>query len=175
MGENDNYTKDMIKDVVKNDKDYEHVVIIGGGDLIIAANLLEKYPNVKKVTVCEIDNQVVEVTKRFFQFAQNIDNHIAAGKLEIIIQGGAQYMAKLLKEDQKAGTIGAVIIDCTDFALDESSIAAELFTPSFYKQIHELLGQGAGFSQQITKMAYKDAFDERVSQSGFGKCNIVMS
>lgn len=66
MGENDNYTKDMIKDVVKNDKDYEHVVIIGGGDLIIAAKLLEKYPNVKKVTVCEIDNRVIEVTKRFF-------------------------------------------------------------------------------------------------------------
>jgi len=49
-------------------------------------------------------------------------------------------LAKLLEEDKKAGKIGAVIIDCTDFALDESSIAAELFTSSFYKQIHELLG-----------------------------------
>lgn len=55
-------------------------------------------------------------------------------------------MTKLLDEDKKAGKIGAVIIDCTDFALDESSIAAELFTPSFYKQINQLLADGAGFS-----------------------------
>jgi hypothetical protein len=31
--------------------------------------------------------------------------------------------------EEKRGKIDGVIIDCTDFALDEGSIAAELFTP----------------------------------------------
>lgn len=119
----------MVKEVVKRGQDYNHVVIIGGGDLIIAAHLLEKYPNVKKVTVCEIDNRVVEVTKRFFSFAEIIDREIKNGRLEVVIQSGAAHMEALLKENNGQGSIGAVIIDCTDFALDENSIAAELFTP----------------------------------------------
>jgi len=44
-------------------------------------------------------------------------------------------METLLTEGNGRGTVGAVIIDCTDFALDENSIAAELFTPFFYSQI----------------------------------------
>ena len=31
------------------------MLVIGGGDLIIADYILEKCPGVKKVTVCEID------------------------------------------------------------------------------------------------------------------------
>jgi len=38
-----------------------------------------------------------------------------------------------------------------------------------------LLTSGAGFSQQITKLFYKDAFEERVRAGGFGKCDITMS
>jgi len=47
---------------------------------------------VKKVTVCEIDERVVEVTKKFFSFADIVDREKKAGRLEIIIQSGAVYM-----------------------------------------------------------------------------------
>lgn len=57
---------------------------------------------------------------------------------------GAQYLEMLLPASQ--GRIGAIIIDCTDFALDENSLAAELFTPSFYKNLHDLLGPKGSFS-----------------------------
>lgn len=68
------------------------------------------------------------MTKRFFSFAEIIDREIKNGRLEVVIQSGATHMEALLK-DNGQGSIGAVIIDCTDFALDENSIAAELFTP----------------------------------------------
>ena len=45
----------MSRKVVTADKEYEHILIIGGGDLIIARYLLEKFPNVKKITLCDID------------------------------------------------------------------------------------------------------------------------
>ncbi len=82
----------MVKDVIKRDKEYQHVVIIGGGDLIIAAYILKNFENVKKLTVCDIDERVVEVTKRFFSFAEIIDKEIKLGRLEVIIQSGATYM-----------------------------------------------------------------------------------
>ena len=77
-------------------------------------------------------------------------------------------MEGLLK-DGKEGKVATVIIDCTDFALDEDSIAASLFTPKFYKNIYDLLEQGASFSQHITKIYFKDAFTERINKGGFGE------
>ena len=82
--------------VVQPGKAYDHVVIVGGGDLVIATSILKHYPLVKKVTVCEIDERVVEVTKRFFSFADIVDKEKETGRLEIIIESGAVYMDKLL-------------------------------------------------------------------------------
>jgi spermidine synthase len=174
LGESDNYTIDMSRLVLEKDKTYEHVIIIGGGDLPIAAHVLEKYPNVKKLTVCEIDGRVVEVTKKFFEIGEICQREIESGRLEVVIEGGASYMERLLKEG-KESTVGAVIIDCTDFALDDNSIAAELFTPTFYETIYKLLRHGAGFSQQITKTYYRDAFAERAQQGGFESVNVYLT
>lgn len=171
LGENDHYTIDMSRLVLDKEKTYEHVVIIGGGDLPIAAHVLEKYPNVKKLTVCEIDDRVVEVTKMFFQIGEVCKQEIEKGRLEIVISGGAPYMEKLLSEGRES-TVGAVIIDCTDFALDDNSIAAELFTPKFYETINKILLPGAGFSQQITKPYYRDAFSERAAKGNFTNINV---
>lgn len=174
LGENDHYTIDMSRLVLEKEKTYEHVIIIGGGDLPIAAHVLEKYPNVKKLTVCEIDGRVVEVTKNFFQIGEICNKEIKNERLEVVIEGGASYMERLLSQG-KENSVGAIIIDCTDFALDENSIAAELFTPKFYSTIYKLLMPGAGFSQQITKPYYRDAFSERASKGGFTKIDVYMS
>jgi len=174
LGENDHYTIDMTRLVIDKTKNYDHVVIIGGGDLPIAAHILEKYPNVKKLTVCDIDEKVTEVTRKFFSIGDICNKAIDDGRLELVFEGGAPYMGRLLKEG-KEGTIGAIVIDCTDFALDPESIAAELFTVEFYANIHKLLTPGAGFSQQITKTYYQDAFGERAAKGGFQKYDIYMS
>jgi len=175
LGENDNYTKDLTSLVVKDkSKDYDHVVIIGGGDLFIAAHVLEKYPGVKKLTLCEIDERVVEVTRKYFSIGDIIAREVESGRLEINIEGGAPYMERLLTNG-KESTVDAIIIDCTDFLLDDNSIAAELFTPKFYKTIHSLLKPGCGFSQQITKPYYQDAFSERASKGGFEHIDVFMS
>jgi spermidine synthase len=173
LGENDNYTQDMSRLVLDKEQIYEHVIIIGGGDLPIAAHVLQNYPNVKKLTVVEIDERVVEVTKQFFSIGELCSKEIESGRLEVVIEGGATYMERLLNEGRES-TVGGIIIDCTDFALDEDSIAAELFTPKFYENIYNLLLPGAGFSQQITKIFYKDAFTERARLGGFEQVDVHM-
>jgi spermidine synthase len=175
LGENDHYTIDMTRLAINHEQTYEHVIIIGGGDLPIAAHILEKYPNVKKLTVCEIDDRVVEVTRKYFSIVGDVVNKaIEDGRLEVVIEGGAPYMEGLLKNG-KEGTVGGIIIDCTDFELNPDSISAELFTPQFYQHIYRLLKNGSGFSQQITKPYYREAFTERVQKGGFEKIDVFMS
>ena len=116
----------MSRLVLNKEKDYDHVIIIGGGDLIIAAHILDKYPRVKKLTVCEIDDRVIDVTKEYFSFASIINEGKENGKLEIIIDDGAKYMDRLLNSGEE-GKIGAIIIDCTDFDIAEEHIASKLF------------------------------------------------
>ena len=101
--------------------------------------------NIKKVTVCEIDSKVVEVTKKYFSFADIIDAELASGRFELVIESGATYMDHLLNSGLQ-NQVSAFIIDCTDFALDEDSLASELFTPDFYSKVHSLLTPGRGFS-----------------------------
>jgi len=174
LGENDYYTIDMSRLVLDKEKIYDHVIIIGGGDLPIAAHILQNYPNVQKLTVCEIDAQVVEVTKKYFSIGEVCQKETENGKLEVVIEGGATYMERLLSQG-KENSIGAIIIDCTDFTLDENSIAAELFTTNFYENVYRLLAPGSGFSQHFTKPFYRDAFAERVMKGGFRKIDVVMS
>lgn len=126
--ENDHYTWDMTHGVISKDKSYDKVLIIGGGDLIIAAYILTNYPLVKKLVVVEIDERVVEVTKKFFSFADVIDKEIATGRLEVVSESGASYIDKMTAEGQE-NVLDGVIIDCTDFAEVMESIAAELFSP----------------------------------------------
>ncbi len=73
IGESDNYTIDMTRLVVDQKKEYGHVIIIGGGDLVIAAHILEKYPLVKKLTVCDIDGRVIEISKKYFPMGPIIE------------------------------------------------------------------------------------------------------
>jgi len=171
---NDNYTRDMTRFVVNNDRVYEHIVIIGGGDMVIATYLLEHYPNIHKVTVCEIDERVVSVTREYFSIGNIVNEEVCKGRLELVFEGGASYMQRLLLSGSK-GSVDGIIVDCTDFALDEGSIAAELFTSEFFESIYELLGDNCYFSQQITKMIYKHEFTNRVKDGGFGKIEFIIS
>ena len=64
-----------------------------------------------------------------------IDKEIATKRLEVFSESGATFIERMVKEG-KQNSYDAVIIDCTDFADDEDSIAAELFTPAFYTNIN---------------------------------------
>ena len=82
----------MSRLVLNKEKEYEHVLIIGGGDLRVAAHILEDYPKVKKLTVCEIDDRVIAVTQEHFSFADIIDKEKRKGRLEVIVEDGSKYM-----------------------------------------------------------------------------------
>lgn len=81
----------MTKSALSQDKEYENILIIGGGDLRIASMILQKY-RVQKLTVCEIDRCVVDVVKQFFPICEEVIEAEKLGKLKIVYLDGAEYL-----------------------------------------------------------------------------------
>lgn len=79
----DDYTLQMVQHVIKKEQQHNKVLIVGGGDLIIATYILKNYPLVKKVVLAELDERVIEVTKQFFSYTDIIQKEIESGRLEI--------------------------------------------------------------------------------------------
>ena len=167
----DNYTVDLTRLVIEKEKSYNHILVIGAGDMIIPTYILEKYPGVKKVTVVEIDDRVVENTRKYFKFCDKIDSLCKEGRLEIVIEDGAKYLRDNISSKYQ---YDGLIIDNSDVYIFEGP-AASLFTPEFYQNIFGVLKPGAAFSQQVSDENVKKKWEEMCRSVGFKDFSYVYS
>ncbi|KAL4451019.1 hypothetical protein ABPG74_021341 [Tetrahymena malaccensis] len=170
----DNYTIDMVAGVVNRNENkiYNHILIIGGGDMLIANYLLERFSDVvKKITICEIDQRVIEVVKTFFFDSNLVNESIEKGKLNIVYQDGSLYAKELADQGQQ---VDGVIIDCTDF-LPEGGVSSSLFTEEFYINITKCLKNGCFFSQQLSYNEMIPVSKAKWDKLGLTNYNIILS
>lgn len=103
----------------------QDIVVIGGGDGGAVREVL-KHDCVKKVYFVEIDEEVINVSKRFFPtVASAIDNE----KVEIKCMDGAEFVK------DKNSDIDLIIVDSTDII----GFAKSLFTVEFFKSVKNAL------------------------------------
>lgn len=101
------------------------VLVIGGGDGGTVRELL-KHAEVEKITLCEIDGKVVEVSKKHFP---EVACGLSDPRVEVKIGDGVAFM----KTQTKAYDL--VIIDSTD----PIGPGVGLFTGDFYKSVANAL------------------------------------
>ncbi len=112
--------------------DPQKVIVIGGGDGGVVREVL-KHKSVEKVYFVEIDEEVINVSKRFFpSVSSGIDNP----KVEIKIMDGADFVV-----NRKSSDIDAVIIDSTDII----GFARSLFTTDFFTSVKNCLSDDGMF------------------------------
>lgn len=102
-----------------------HVLVIGGGDGGAVREII-KYPTVKKVTLVEIDNQVIEASKLFLP---EISSALEDPRVEIMIADGIEFVRS--QED----VYDIVIVDSTE----PVGPAVGLFDSSFYAGVFRAL------------------------------------
>lgn len=168
----DSYTIDLCSLVIKKEEKYNHILLIGAGDMIIPDYILRNF-NVQKITLVEIDDRVIENTKKYFKFYERIAEFIKQGRLEVIVDDGAKYLRDNAASD-KALLFDGIIIDNSDVYLFEGP-AANLFTKEFYSNIHKSLRIGAFFSQQVSEEQVKAKWTEMVKSVGFKVLNFKYS
>lgn len=167
----DNYTKDMVSSVISSENYYENVLILGGGDMVIATYLLEKFPLISRVTMVEIDERVCEVVKNFFKIGETIKKETETGRFSLIFEDGAQFVRETVEKNQ---CFDAIIIDCTDVDV-VGSASSSLFCVEFYKNIRKIMKNSTFFSQQVSDMQSKEKFEQMVFEAGFRDIRVLFS
>lgn len=106
----------------------ENVLIIGGGDGGVVREVV-KHPSVKRVVLCEIDEDVVEISKKYLP---DMAVGLSHPKLELCIADGVDYLAK------SHGEFDVIITDSPD----PVGPAEGLFGITFYQHIMKALKPG---------------------------------
>ncbi len=136
----------------------ENILVIGGGDGGAVRELL-RYPFVKKIILCEIDQKVVEAAKRFFP---SLANCLEDEKVEVVYQDGSA----LLKGHR--GDFDLILVDSTD----PIGAAKTLFTRKFYKSCKDALrNQGLICAQSESPIYHLETINSmigHVREAGFG-------
>jgi spermidine synthase len=118
------------------------VLIIGGGDGGVVTELV-KYPEIRSIVLAELDELVVDVSRRWFP-------HIAAGlddpRVSVRIGDGAAYIA------DKVDAFDVVIIDSTDISEEVTHVtdtAFPLSTDKFFEDLARAMRPGAAAIQVL--------------------------
>ena len=106
----------------------EHVLIIGGGDGGSVREAL-KHPTVKSVTLVEIDEMVIDASKRFLP---TLSSGFDDPRVTVCVEDGFDHL------EEHEGAYDVVLTD----SLDPVGESAKLFTSPYYDRIHDALRPG---------------------------------
>lgn len=134
------YHEMLVHPVLQSHPDPRNVLIIGGGD---GGTLREvvKYPSIETVVQCELDEQVVEVAKKYFP-------KLAAGykdsRAQVRFQDGKQFLR------ESGQTWDAILLDLTD----PIGPAKPLFERPFFRLCAEHLAPDGFLSAQTESLHF---------------------
>jgi spermidine synthase len=118
------------------------VLIIGGGDGGVATELV-KYPEIRSIVLAELDEAVIDVSRRWFPaVAAGLDDP----RVTIALGDGAAYVA------DKESAFDLVIIDSTDISEEVTHVtdtAFPLATDAFYASLKRAMRPGAAAIQVL--------------------------
>jgi spermidine synthase len=119
------YHEMLVHVVMHSHPDPKRVIVIGGGDGGTVREVL-KHKSVEKVYFIEIDEEVINVSKKFFP---SVTSGMKDRRVEIKCMDGAEFV-KGRKTD-----IDLVIVDSTDIV----GFAKSLFTRKFFRSVRDCL------------------------------------
>ncbi|WP_297456614.1 polyamine aminopropyltransferase [Persephonella sp.] len=127
------------------------VLVIGGGDGGTVREVL-KHPSVEEVHLCEIDEEVIIVSEKYFP---TISEKLKDPKVKIFIEDGNAFL------EEKKNYYDVIIMDSSD-PVGASEV---LFSEEFYKKVKaSLKDNGIMVAQTESPMLQEEYFKNAVSQ-----------
>lgn len=124
------------------------VLVIGGGDGGSIREIV-KYKSIEEVHLCEIDKEVVEVSKRHLP---NLSSGFYDPRVKVFYEDGAQFIK------DKKGEYDVIIVDSTD----PVGAAVVLFEEPFYRDMYAALKADGIVVSQCESIYYHQALIKRM-------------
>jgi spermidine synthase len=130
------YHENLIHPVATAHPNPQNVLIIGGGDGGAAEEIM-KHPYIKKVTLCELDAKVVEVSKRHFASVHR--GVFGDPRLSLVIGDGIKFIEEIREK------FDLITLDLTDPVGE----AKALYSQAFFANCKAKLGIGGALTIHI--------------------------
>ena len=138
------YHESLIHPAMSLVKSAENILILGGGDGLAARELL-KYPNIKKITLVDLDPAITTLFKSK-AILQKLNQHsLNNAKVHIINQDAWKY----LEADSQLYDV--IIIDLPD---PNNISLSRLYSSAFYRLVKQHLSQAGAIVTQATSPLY---------------------
>ena len=129
------------------DRELRHVAVMGGGDGLVARELLKHYGDVlESIRIIDIDPAVTELAKTHPHLVQLNEGSLLDERVEIINADAVEY-----RTDRPFDLIIGDLPDPT------SSLLANLYTREYYERLRSQLSAGGLLALQI--LYFQPAFD----------------
>ncbi len=134
-------------------KNPKSVLVVGGGDGGAVREIL-KHKSVEKVVLCEIDKEVVDVSRNFFP---TVSSKLNDEKVEIVYEDGFKFL------DNHKNAFDVIITDSSD----PVGPGVELFKENYYKKVKESLKEGGIMvSQSESPWLYEETMKSMTNAMG---------
>ena len=134
-------------------KNPKTVLVVGGGDGGAVREIL-KHSTIEKVVLCEIDKEVVDVSKKFFP---TVSSQLENQKVEIVYEDGFKFL------DNHKNSFDVIITDSSD----PVGPGVELFKEKYFQKIKEALKEnGIMVSQSESPWFYSDTMNSMTTAMG---------
>lgn len=142
-------------------KKVEKVLILGGGDGLAIREVL-KYPEVKKITLVDLDEEMVRLSKTNKHILKLNNSSLNNNKVELIYDDAFNFVEECTE------TYDVIIIDLPD---PNNESLNKLYTNVFYRLCGSVLSNEGAMAIQSTSPYYaKDAFwciNKTIKEEGF--------
>jgi len=122
----------------------EKVLILGGGDGLALREVF-KYPEVKEVTLVDLDPAVVGLARTHPVITRLNRGSLDDPRVQIVNQDGYKFL------EQGSGLYGVIIVDLPD---PNNEALAKLYTREFYTMVRRHLAKGGAVAIQSTSPYY---------------------
>lgn len=129
------------------------VLIVGGGDGGSLQQVL-RYPSVREVVVCELDERVVELSRRYFP---SFGDPWRDPRAELLVRDAFGFLS------ENPGQFDVIVSDTTD----PIGMAERLFSDEFYKLMVSALTPGGAAATQCEQPFFDTALIRQIYASAF--------
>ncbi|MFH1010429.1 MAG: polyamine aminopropyltransferase [bacterium] len=155
------YHEMMVHPPMQANPDAQRVCVVGGGDGGTVRELI-KYPQLKSIVLCEIDEEVIRVCKEFFP---KMTASLSDPRVTVTIEDAVDYISR------QSGEYDIIVGD----TMDPTGPAVALFEEPFFASIKRALQLNGTFVQQIeTVFSKRDVVRKVVKALGnhFQDCRL---